>query len=172
MTLDNESANLVMVKELENLLGSDKFSGVETHVRCAAHIINLVVKAMMTAFGSTTDASLIADAADLEEARASEAAELEEVDEDQECNELDEEGYNAEEAALLKEACSRPGSANIRITTVTEFRLSLTKVKYSSLPSIWLTPSADQVLSQEIQARQSISLRLREGVHRGWASRG
>ena len=41
-TLDNAANNIVMLKELQAIV--PEFRGLEGHVRCFGHILNLVVK--------------------------------------------------------------------------------------------------------------------------------
>ncbi|KAF5317564.1 hypothetical protein D9619_013219 [Psilocybe cf. subviscida] len=79
LTCDNASNNNTMVRELDILLPS--FQGTKTQVRCFAHVLNLVAKAILAPLATKAktkkDSPVDITAADLE----SELAELDEDDE-------------------------------------------------------------------------------------------
>ncbi|WVF70526.1 hypothetical protein IAT40_005316 [Kwoniella sp. CBS 6097] len=57
ITLDNASANDVLVDELGENESLVKFPGATHRVRCFAHVLNLVVKALLSPFNSATTLS-------------------------------------------------------------------------------------------------------------------
>ncbi|KIP05872.1 hypothetical protein PHLGIDRAFT_14237 [Phlebiopsis gigantea 11061_1 CR5-6] len=102
ITADNASNNATLVAELDTRLGSA--NGVETRVRCLAHILNLVVKAIISVFtrkrkaAADDDSESEAESADKDEealflALETEGIEIDDPEEDLEAYKLDNDEY-------------------------------------------------------------------------------
>jgi hypothetical protein len=93
---DNAANNGTMVKELGRLLETEGFGGEASRVRCFAHTLNLVVKAILRQFSrsckTTTDANVFLDS-------------IEELDDDEDveaAEDLDTDRELADEAVLAE----------------------------------------------------------------------
>lgn len=115
---DNASNNDTLVSELEiELLGQN---GMQTRIRCFAHILNLAVKAVLSAFTrgakKDDDSDMQSDLYDVEEADEEEEDEVEEGRERSDEAEID---------AIIEDADANVGATSVHLAVV---RNTLAKV--------------------------------------------